>query len=91
MSALTADIFQALAKTFAERLQEKLGEGPGKGFAIMVWDGKSLNHVTSSRAEFAEMIAVQLSNWARTHIADEDAEIARLREGLKPTTQETVQ
>lgn len=64
----------------ARQLEKKFGAGPGKGFAVMVWDGQKLNHVTTSRAEFSAMIAMQLSDWANAHIADSEREIALARQ-----------
>lgn len=89
----TSDDLQKIAR----QLEKKFGAaGPGKGFAIMVWDGHKLNHVTTSRAEFAAMIAAQLNDWASAHIADEDRQIALARQAQQapvavpppPTTQQ---
>lgn len=74
---------QSLTRGFAAKIEKKLGGfGPGKGFAIMVWNqGESkLLHVTTSRAEFADMIGAQLSDWAKEHIRSEEAENTRLQQ-----------
>lgn len=92
--SLTPDQFQKIARKTAERLEKKLGPlSSGKGFAIIVWDDASLRHVTTSRAEFAEMIGRQLSQWAREGIERDEREIAALKSvassDIKP--KETVQ
>jgi hypothetical protein len=76
---VTADKFNALAQVFAERLRKELGDNPSNGFAIMVWHDGKLNHVTSDRATFAQMMGVQLGNWAQEFIVAEERELAALR------------
>lgn len=73
----TPDDLQKIAR----QLEKKLGKAsPGRGFAIMTWDGGRLNHVTTSRNELAQMMGTQLVVWAQEQIADEDREMALARQ-----------
>lgn len=68
-----ADKFQAVARQLAKRLQREFGNDCG--FAILVWKGGKLNHVTTSRNELAEVMAKQLMFWAQETISDEDHQL----------------
>lgn len=70
--------FQKVAQQMAKRLEREFGKDCG--FAILVWKGGKLNHVTTSRNELAEVMAVQLSTWAQEMIKDEDRAVALARQ-----------
>lgn len=57
-----------------QRAAQRLArEFPGRGFAILTWtEGGSLQHVTTSRADLARMMATQLAGWAQESIIIED-------------------
>lgn len=69
--------FQQIAQQMAKRVQREFGTDCG--FAILVWKGGKLNHVTTSRNELAEVMARQLQSWAQETISDEDRQVGLAR------------
>ncbi len=70
--------FQQVAQQLAKRLEREFGTGCG--FAILVWEGGKLNHVTTSRNELAEVMARQLQFWAQETISGEERQLQLARQ-----------